>query len=364
MKNLNILLYILPIVFLFISLYLYSKFRGNKKNGKALNFYPPKELNSLDVGFLYKGGATSKDVTSLLLYLANKGYIRIIKTNDSYELVKTKEYDEDNINEQLFIDGLFTKKRKYNFPLNESKTDVITSDDLYDNFYRTMNRILSNINSSKDKIYEKGTLLTKLLITLMVIITYCIVTIFPVLSYENDMILVIALAFPIIFLYSYINIDTYNNLFAKICFMLGLFLLPWCGLVLPVLLNNLSYLLINIYGLSCISVMIICAKNITKRTKYGKDMLEEIEGLKQFIKLGDKNKILNLLEENPNYFCDILSYAYTLNEYDTWMDRFKDINLTAPSWYVEDDNFNLKEFSSFIKSTMKSVERSMTSSDV
>ena len=110
--------------------------------------------------------------------------------------------------------------------------------------------------------------------------------------------------------------------------------------------------------------MIICAKNITKRTKYGKDMLEEIEGLKQFIKLGDKNKILNLLEENPNYFCDILSYAYTLNEYDTWMDRFKDINLTAPSWYVEDDNFNLKEFSSFIKSTMKSVERSMTTSDV
>ena len=227
-----------------------------------------------------------------------------------------------------------------------------------------MNRILSNINSSKDKIYEKGTLLTKLLITLMIIITYCIVTIFPVLSYENDMILVIALAFPIIFLYSYINIDTYNNLFAKICFMLGLFLLPWCGLVLPVLLNNLSYLLINIYGLSCIGVMIICAKNITKRTKYGKDMLEEIEGLKQFIKLGDKNKILNLLEENPNYFYDILSYAYTLNEYDTWMDRFKDINLTAPSWYVEDDNFNLKEFSSFIKSTMKSVERSMTSSDV
>mgnify|MGYP001068019552 FL=1 len=65
-----------------------------------------------------------------------------------------------------------------------------------------MNRILSNINSSKDKIYEKGTLLTKLLITLMIIITYCIVTIFPVLSYENDMILVIALAFPIIiFLY-------------------------------------------------------------------------------------------------------------------------------------------------------------------
>ena len=146
MKNLNILLYILPIVFLFISLYLYSKFRGNKKNGKALNFYPPKELNSLDVGFIYKGGATSKDVTSLLLYLANKGYIKIIKTNDSYELVKTKEYDEDNINEQLFIDGLFTTLTNVNFD-RESITERITET------LKAKERLLSEVED-KDQLPE------------------------------------------------------------------------------------------------------------------------------------------------------------------------------------------------------------------
>lgn len=366
MKNIS-LLYIVPILFLFISLCLYSKFGGNKKNGKALNFYPPKELNSLDVGFVYKGSANSKDVTSLLLYLANKGYIKIIKTKYSYELIKTKDYDGDNINEQLFIDGLFTKKRRPNFPSNENKDGVITSDDLFDNFYITMSRILSNINSNKDKIYEKGTLLTKLFITLMVILTYCmcIITIFPVLSYENDIALVMALAFPIIFLYSYINnIGTCSNLFAKICFTLGLFVIPWGGIVLPVLINNLFYLLINIYGLACIVGMIICTKHISKRTKYGDDMLEKIESLKQFISLGEKNKIINLLEENPNYFYDILPYAYTLNEYDSWIEKFKDINLSFPTWYEETGNFNLVEFSSFIKSTMKSVNSSMTSSIV
>lgn len=365
MKNTINLLYIVPVLFLFISLYLYNKFKADKKSTKILSFYPPKELNSLDVGFLYKGSANDKDVTSLLLYLANKGYIKIIKTKYSYELIKIKEYDGDNINEQLFIDGLFTKKRKSNFSLNENKNGVITSDDLYDNFYITMSKILSNINSNKDKIYEKGTLLAKLFITLMVILTYCIciITIFPVLSDENDITLVMALAFPIIFLYSYINIKTCSNLFAKICFTLGLFVLPWGGLVLPVLINNLFYLLINIYGLACIVGMIICAKHISKRTKYGDDMLEKIESLKQFIKLGEKNKILNLLEENPNYFYDILPYAYSLNEYDSWIEKFKDINLSAPSWYEENDDFNLIEFSNFIKSTMKSANSSMTSSD-
>ncbi len=367
MKKTIILLYIVPIVFLFISLYLYYKFKNNKKGTKTTSFYPPKELNSLEVGFVYKGSANDKDVASLLLYLANKGYIKIIKTKYSYELIRTKDYDGDNINEQLFIDRLFTKKRRPNFPLNENKNGVITSDDLFDNFYIAMSRILSNINSNKDKIYEKGTLLAKLFITLMVILTYCIciITIFPVLSDENDIALVMALAFPIIFLYSYINkIDTCNNLFAKLCFTLALFVIPWCGLVLPVLINNLFYLLINIYGLACIVGMIICAKHISKRTKYGEDMLEKIEGLKQFIKLGEKNKILNLLEENPNYFYDILPYAYTLNEYDTWIEKFKDINLSFPTWYKGTGNFNLVEFSSFIKSTMKSANSSMTSSIV
>ncbi len=229
-----------------------------------------------------------------------------------------------------------------------------------------MSRILSNINSNKDKIYEKGTILAKLFITLMVILTYCIciITIFPVLSDENDIALVMALAFPIIFLYSYINIDTCSNLFVKIGFTLSLFVIPWGGIVLPILINNLFYLLINIYGLACIVGMIICAKHISKRTKYGKDMLEKIEGLKQFIKLGEKNKILNLLEENPNYFYDILPYAYTLNDYDAWIEKFKDINLSFPTWYEGTGNFNLVEFSSFIKSTMKSANSSMTSSVV
>lgn len=367
MKNAINLLYIAPILFLSISLYLYNKFKTDKKNTEMLSFYPPKELNSLDTGFLYKGIANDKDVTSLLLYLANKGYIKIVKTKYSYGLIKTKEYDGDNINEQLFIDRLFTKKRRPNFPLNENKSGVITSDDLFDNFYITMSRILSDTNSGKDKIYEKGTLLAKLFITLMVILTYCIciITIFPVLSDGNDIGLVMALAFPIIFLYSYINnIDTCNNLFAKICFTLALFVIPWCGLVLPILINNLFYLLINIYGLACIVGMIICAKHISKRTKYGDDMLEKIEGLKQFIKLGEKNKILNLLEENPNYFYDILPYAYTLNEYDAWIEKFKDINLSFPTWCEDTGDFNLVEFSSFIKSTMKSVNNSMTSSVV
>ena len=103
--------FIIPLLFLLISFYLWCKFGKDDKVIETVEFYPPEDFNSLEVGFLYKGYANNKDVTSLLIYLANKGYIRIIKTNGSYELVKTKEYDEDNINEQLFIDGLFTKKR-------------------------------------------------------------------------------------------------------------------------------------------------------------------------------------------------------------------------------------------------------------
>ena len=67
-----------------------------------MEFYPPDGLNSADLGFIYKGRSEQKDIISLLIYLANKGYLKIeefeekvlnVIKSKQFKIIKIKEYD-------------------------------------------------------------------------------------------------------------------------------------------------------------------------------------------------------------------------------------------------------------------------------
>lgn len=72
-----------PILFLVIALLLWYKYGRDDQVVETVEFYPPQGFNSLEVGFLYKGKAENQDVTSLLIYLANQGYIKIAETEEN-----------------------------------------------------------------------------------------------------------------------------------------------------------------------------------------------------------------------------------------------------------------------------------------
>ena len=91
----------------------------------------------------------------------------VVEVSDGYAnnflIKKLKNYDGTNVNEQLFMNGLFEHDR----------TEV-TDKMLYNNFYITNKRILSNINNkeNKNKIFEKSASNKKAYIILMIIATY------------------------------------------------------------------------------------------------------------------------------------------------------------------------------------------------
>ncbi|MCI5521062.1 MAG: DUF2207 domain-containing protein, partial [Tenericutes bacterium] len=83
-------------------------------------------------------------------------------------------------------------------------------------------------------------------------------------------------------------------------------------MVLPALMQDMSYLICYIIGLLCIGVMILVIKYLPKRTKYGNEMLGKLKGFKNFLETVEKEKLESLVMENPNYFYDILPYTYVL----------------------------------------------------
>ncbi len=384
------IMFLIPLLFLGISVFLWYKFGRDEMVVETVEFYPPREFNSLEIGFLYKGKATNEDVTSLLIYLANKGYLKITETEEKslfsktkdFKITKLKEYDGDNINEQIFLNGLFTKQESFtlfNKDKEESTYDIneVTSMDLYDNFYITMRKILSNINNkeNKNKIFEKSASRKTIFVILMIIASFCLITIPPIFTYGEPFNLIFALLFPGIgfsLMCSVILTETISvneradlSIVAKIIPLvcLGIFGgIPWAFLVLPALLQDFTYLIGYIIGLGCIFGMNICLKYLPKRTPYGNEMLGKLKGFRNFLETAEKDRLEAMVEQDPTYFYDILPYTYVLGVSDKWIEKFEAISLKAPSWYDSSTGFSITTFGAFMNNTMVSAESVMSSS--
>lgn len=387
---------VISIILLLIGYLIWRKYGKDEQVIETVEFYPPNDFNSLEVGFLYKGKADGQDVTSLLIYLANKGYIKISETKkkslfstvNDFKITKLKEYDGDNINEKLFLDGLFRPRTTISLfgkdedidNNNNDNPDEVTSYDLYDNFYITTGRILNNINSkeNKNKIFEKKASSKNILIVLMIIAIYCIITIPPVMTYGQSGTLILALLFPGIgfsVLFSmvfgekqtiYVNGKPTTSTIATKLFGLvwgGMFGgIPWLGTVLPALLVDYMYFIAYMVGLLCVLGLILCLKYLPKRTPYGNEMLGKLKGFKNFLETAEKSKLESMVMENPTYFYDILPYAYVLGVSDKWIKQFESISLQSPSWYDSPTAFSSVHFCTFLNNTMSSAQRSMSSS--
>lgn len=392
-ETIHIIFMIIPILLALVSVWLWSKYGKDDPVVETVEFYPPAGLNSLEVGFLYKGLADNQDVTSLLIYLANKGYIKIIETEEaglfgtkkSFKITKLKEYDGNNINELTFLKGLFAPRPKIsslfkNDPSALTSLMEVTETDLYNSFYVTMNQISRNINGKENmnKIFEKTSTGKTGFVGLMIIAIYLIITIPPlVVNGESDLIFP-ALLFPgfgFTFMFSsvfgkpttvYVNGKTTRSKATNIIFGLlfgGMFGgIPWAAMVLPSLLMEPMYLLIYIIGLISIAVITVALTYLPKRTPYGNEMLGKIGGFKTYLETAEKTRLEAMVMQNPTYFYDILPYAYVLGVSDTWVKKFGSIAIQAPTWYAGRSAFSMHTFNTFMTETMTSAQRSMSSS--
>ncbi|MDD2376522.1 MAG: DUF2207 domain-containing protein [Clostridia bacterium] len=354
----------LPILFALISILLWFKYGKDNKVIETVEFYPPEDYNSAELGYLYKGASDSKDVISLIVYLANKGYLKIVETeekvlffnNKDFKLVKLKEYDGDNPIEKTFFKGLFKSK------------DEVTSDDLSNEFYITLGKIteILSCDDNKYKIFEKNSLSKKIIIILMIIATFLLITVKPVVEFTGYTSLIFALIFPgvgftVLFAGLFGKIPGMPKIFALV-WGLGFGGMPWAAMVLPALMIDSIYLIIYLSGAVCSCIMCIVLQYMPKRTKYGNEILGKIRGFKNFLIIAEKDKLEELVMQDPSYFYNILPYTYVLDISDKWIKKFEIIAVSPPSWYEGSGAFSYSSFSGFMATTMISATNSMSSS--
>ena len=354
----------LPVIGFALSLFLYLKYGRNDVIVEPVEFYPPDGRTPTEIGYYYDDHLNTKDITSLLVHLANKGCLTIEEDGDDTWIHLKKFPEKASQEEKMFYNGL----AKYT-----DETDSVRIKDLENKFYRTINSIENNFNGlhkKKDIIVPTGgySFLAALSGALTIFISVYALTYLATYDYVTALGAAGALTFISVFFIPFFKvIFSMQRVFIKILFagiLIVFFLFPaaavFGGLIIGDGLKFTLPVVIALIGLILGLGSIVLSMRFDKRTPFGNEIKGRVRGFRNFLEKAEKNQLEMLVEEDPSYFYDILPYAYVLGVSSKWIKKFDGIAMEPPTWYYGyNDMDHLHEH---LNDSMSSMNSSMTSS--
>lgn len=367
------------LLLLLLVMFLWFRFGRDEKIYPPVEFYPPKDLTPAEIGYIYDKTIDPYDITSMLIYWADRGYLNIIEEEEEVGVIFKK--DVTNIKLQK-LKNLPSDARQFERTFFNELFDRYAIDNiveikfLKDSFYVSLAKVKKElIRSFKDRnFYSKSGKIASFFTSFIGIVILFLVflgSFNKVNPYQTGLIFVFAVLasfFIGIFLVSaahLISIIKTRFPLERVKTIVVAFLMSF----IPIL-GALGILFItgadSVYymGLLLGLVIIFFAPYVNKRTELGREWLSHILGLKQFIESAEKNRILTLVNDDPEYFYHVLPYAMVLGVTDKWAKQFEGILSQNPDWYYSSSNrpFSTAYFVSHINSSTQDVGRTLSSS--
>ncbi len=256
----------------------------------VVNFYPPNGINPAEAELAYKGFVSEKGIVGMVISLASKGFIKIVEEGNTFSLVRLKDV----------FSGLDRVEKTLMKALDPFDYSFVTKEELRSSyiFYDISKNIIEEISKKRNMIFYKDSInviLRSIMICFLVIVV----------------ILTVLYGF-------YFNRPDSNGI---------------------------------IYGVLCTIVCSICTYHLPKRNNTGNKLLGGLLGLKHFIEAAKKHELEMLVEKNPDYFYDILPYAYVLDVSDKWISKFENITILEPKWLMGNKFYstsNLNRINAFL----------------
>ncbi len=309
----------------------------------TVNITAPDGMDPLLMGKILDGNVDSEDVTSMVYYFAEKGYLKIDLSNENDPvLIKTGSIPVDAPSYQrTLFEGLF------------ATANTVSVSELKNVFYKRVETAKSQLVVRDVRRYEKRS--------------------------KNGFALCVALcalvAFFTLFLFGKIRVGGDYSYLAGAILVLPVLVTAYIGhrkrcyrykwkkktatvvtvvqIAIPVVFALIAQFFMAEHLLTgpefvvltlCVCVGAMLAPNALSRTERFNDVLGQILGFKDFIVYTEEDKIKFMLEENPSLYYHILPYAQVLGVTDEWEGKFKNILLEPPTWCVGYNDFTLFDY--------------------
>lgn len=301
---------------------------------EVVEFVAPDGITPTEAGYLNDGKITGDDISALIVYWANKGYVKLDNSVEKVvNIIKVRDIPEDaKRHEKILFEALF----KNGDEINSKELDSI-GDAGFRCKESCERECAKHFNTKPEKIFSAiagiGLILPVLpMIRTLLVVGASIVTV--------ALTIICALIAGV----AVVNLDDVYKLKDKLTsgkyWALQIFLIicifaPLIGSTFLVE-NYFDPYGSRYYSLLLPLLLLIVFPLIERYTESGREILGKTRGLKNYIKLAEKDRMEALVKDNPSLFYEVLPYAYVLGVSKVYMEKFKDVNIENPNW-VESD---------------------------
>lgn len=320
------------------------KNRFVKSGIQTVEFYPPAGFSPLDVAKAYRGKIKSKDFAALILDWAAKGFISI-KMEGRRHLILTKLSDfkadkKGNVSskndERRYFNALFNKKDVYDTEKEKHKYN-------------------SKISTAVKNLYEKPSekskkiLLYKLPIQILSFLPFVFYLIWSNKFFTFDMPVFFLLVFPAIALLVFVYMPI--PLWFKIIWCSGFGGAPLGILISSVLTVydpfKLVWIMLAVLLLGSLSTHFIRCFTKEELAVRGK-----VLGFKNFLVTAELDRLNLMLEQDPEYYYNILPYCYVFGITHKMEKKFAALHVENPAYC---EGVSVSVFCSHVTHSMGSI---------
>ena len=119
---------------------------------RQVEFYPPENLTPADAGYILDGYVDRKDVISMILYFADKGYLDIEEPESGKLILHRKERLPRDANdfEETMMDGIFEHAQGGSVELSQLK------ETFYESYQKAAEQVKAKYKKRANRIFYKS----------------------------------------------------------------------------------------------------------------------------------------------------------------------------------------------------------------
>lgn len=344
--NIDLLYYgtiLFPLLGFLYAIYVWIRYQRKNKIPKQQSFFPPNQFDPAELSFLYYGKTKKSDFISLILVLANQGYIRIIHSNNTFHIEKIKNYNGSNVIQKILCDSIFQDK------------DNITHLELKSYLDSHEQELKDKIDTRehRKRIFEKNYKFSSTILFLFVLIGSIITVGVPIWIVFDQWILVLL---SVLLLWTGLLL-AYTRKRKKFKKFLGFtFILIVSSFGEYALYPNMIHMLIFSFNILLLIGIRYSYHDLSPRTRYGNQMVGLIGGFRNTLYYMNVSKIKEMEQDLMTYFYQMIPYAYVFGFYDKWIMSGYQIITELPKWYNSDQTDSLKTFRQTLQRFLLEIE--------